>query len=437
MIDKEIIIISLGGSLIYPEDGVNIKFLRKFNKFIRKQTALGKRFFIVCGGGNISRDYQKAVRLVGAKIDNIDMDWLGIHSTRLNAHLLRTIFEDVAHPRIIDRYDRRYRSLVEPVVIAAGWKPGWSTDYDAVLLAKDYNSNTILNLSNIEMVYNKDPVKHADARPIEKTHWEYFRSLITEEWSPGLSVPFDPVASKLAQQLTLTVIILKGDDFPNLENLFSGKKFKGTVITPFRLDASFYDREYFEGKKGELAPVTCFKGRIYAYLSNLYRALCIRLFLRPKKVLDVGCGMGGMVYYLRLLGVDAHGVEISRYALKSTHSKVKKYLKYGDVSKLPFKDKSFDLVTSFDVLEHIETESLKKAVLECDRVAKKICLHKIFTIENWWIKQLHGPDLSHVSVFDQKWWENLFKKQGFKGAKKFYPYLPRFIETLFLLKKKS
>ena len=434
---KTPIILSLGGSLIVPDEGINTKFLQKFNKFIRKKVAEGRRFFIVAGGGRTTRHYQGAGKEVLGKITKDDLDWLGVHSTRLNAHLLRTIFQDIAHPRIIDHYDERYSGLVEPVVIAAGWKPGWSTDYCAVLSAKQYGATTVINLSNVEMVYTKDPNKFSDAKPIEKTSWPYFKKLVGNRWDPGMNVPWDPVAAKEAERLRITVIVLKGDDFANLERLFAGKKFKGTVISPLTLDASFYDREYFEGEKGEVVPITCFQGRLYAYLSNLYRALCIRFFLRPKTVLDVGCGLGLMVYYLRLLGVKAYGVEISKYALKSAYSKVKKYLSYGDVLKLPFEDNSYDLVTSFDVLEHVETESLKKAVLECNRVTKKLVLHKIFTLENWWIKQFHGPDLSHVSVFGKDWWKSFFKKLGFKRSKKSYPYLPSFIETLFLLEKKS
>lgn len=438
MIKKDApIILSLGGSLIVPNGGINTKFLKEFNKFIRKKVAEGRRFFIVAGGGSTTRHYQGAGKEILGRITKDDLDWLGIHATRLNAHLLRTIFKDIAHPRIIDHYDEQYPRLVETVVIAAGWKPGWSTDYDAVLLARDYGATTVINLSNVEMVYTKDPRKFADAQPIEKTSWPYFRDLVGRRWTPGMNVPWDPIAAGEAEKIGLTVIILKGDDLTNLERLFSGNKFKGTVITPFRLDASFYDREYFEGEKGELISASCFKGWFYTFFSKLYRALCIRLFLRPKTVLDVGCGLGNMVYYLRLMGVEAYGVEISKYALKKAHPKIKKYVKYGGISRLPFEDKSFDLVTSFDVLEHIETEKLEKAVKECNRVAKRYVLHKIFSTENWWIKKFHGPDISHVSVFGKDWWKSFFKKLGLKRSKKSYLYLPHFIETLFLLERKS
>jgi len=433
---KGIIVISLGGSLVISEGKINTKFLSKFNQFIRKKVAEGDRFFIVVGGGQVARHYRDAGRLVIGKVTNEDLDWLGVHATRINAHLLRTIFKDIALPRVIDKYDRKYDISDYPIIVCSGWKPGWSTDYDAVVLAQQYGVETILNLSNIEAVYNKDPKKYKDAYPLERTSWEYFCSLVGERWEPGLSLPFDPMASQLAQKLGLTVIVVKGDNFANLEKLFRGEKFKGTVVGPAQFDASFFDREYFEGEKGESIGSTAglLKRHLF-FLVNLYRAILIKIFLRPKKVLDVGCGFGKMVKYLRWLGVEAYGLEISDYALKTAEDKLKKYLVKGDITGLPYEDNSFDLVTTFDVLEHLPLPKINKALSECLRVSKGLCLHKVFTSENSWIKIFHGVDLSHVSIYPKAWWENFFQESDFMRAKIFFPHLPSFMETIFFLKK--
>jgi len=238
---KETIVLSLGGSLIVPNEGVNFSFLKRFNKLIRKHVALGRRFFIVCGGGETARHYiDGAVRVLGKSITNEDCDWLGIHGTRINAHLLRTIFQDIAYPKVIDKYDRKYDVDGYPVIIGSGWKPGWSTDYDAVILAKQHGAHLLINLSNVDMVYTKDPNKFKDAYPIEQTNWDFFCSLVGDKWSPGLSAPFDPIAAKEARDHGLTVIILRGDNFNNLEKVFGGEKFKGTVIGPPTFDAGFF-----------------------------------------------------------------------------------------------------------------------------------------------------------------------------------------------------
>ena len=172
------IVISVGGSLIVPNGGIDTNFLKKLNALIREQVAKGRRFFLIAGGGKIARHYRDAGKEVIGNITNEDLDWLAIHLTRTNAHLLRTIFQDIAHPRIVENYDHKLSNWKEPVVIGAGWKQGWSTDYDAVVLARDYGANAIVNMSNIDWVYDKDPVKYKDAKPIKKMTWEQLETLV-------------------------------------------------------------------------------------------------------------------------------------------------------------------------------------------------------------------------------------------------------------------
>ncbi len=226
------IIISVGGSLVVPGEGINTIFLSKLNSFIRDQLSKhpNRQFFLEVGGGATARQYRDAgVEVIGHALKRDDLDWLGIHATRLNAQLIRTIFQDIAHPYLIKKYEI-IRKVTEPVVVAAGWKPGWSTDYDAMLLCEDYGARTVLNLSNIKQVYTDDPKKNPDAKPIEKISWEEFRKIVGDEWTPGLNAPFDPIAAKKAQELGATVIVMSGDDFENIENYFAGKPFVGTTI---------------------------------------------------------------------------------------------------------------------------------------------------------------------------------------------------------------
>jgi len=164
-----------------------------------------------------------------------DQDWIGIHSTRLNAHLIKTIFRQYAHPRI-NKNPRTKADLNkhfakgENIMVTAGWRPGWSTDYVATILAERLHAKTVINLSNIKYVYDRDPKKFKTAKKIKKINWADFRKIVGNKWDPGLNMPFDPVASKHAQELGLKVIITAGKNIPNLKNILNNQRFFGTII---------------------------------------------------------------------------------------------------------------------------------------------------------------------------------------------------------------
>ena len=115
------------------------------------------------------------------------------------------------------------------IIMAAGWKPGWSTDYDAILVAKKLKVKKIINITNVDYIYTKDPKKDSGAEPIKKIKWNSLRKMFSDTWQPGLNTPFDPVASKEAEK-TGTKVIIAGKNINNLRNILDGKDFEGTVI---------------------------------------------------------------------------------------------------------------------------------------------------------------------------------------------------------------
>ena len=220
-------VISLGGSIIAPDD-IDTLFLNRFKRLILNHIKKGNRVIIVCGGGNVCRKYQAASEKIANPSDS-DKDWIGIRATQLNAELVRVMFKQEAYERVI--YDPHEKIKTnKKIIIGAGFEPGCSTDTDTTILAEQFNSRLIINTTNTDYVYDKDPHKYKDAKKIEHISWKDYRKMIGNRFSPGLHAPFDPVASRLAEKNRMQVAIINGKNLNNMKNLLENKEFIGTII---------------------------------------------------------------------------------------------------------------------------------------------------------------------------------------------------------------
>lgn len=225
-------VISLGGSIVAP-DRVDVQFLRRFRTLIVEYLEAGadRRLILVVGGGGPARAYQNAYREIIEGYSDTEADWIGIGATRLNGQLLAGVFAGFCEDPVVTN-PTRVESFGGRILVAAGWKPGFSTDYDAVLLAEKFGADTIVNLSNIPRVYTADPKTDPTARPIERLSWAEFREIVGDQWVPGKNAPFDPIASRKASELGLRVIVTSGRDITNLSEVLNDGQFVGTVIGP-------------------------------------------------------------------------------------------------------------------------------------------------------------------------------------------------------------
>ncbi len=232
MAKRQTKILSIGGSIIIPSTGFDIEFLKKFKALILREARKGIRFILVVGGGTTARTYQAGLRaMIGEQHHQLDL--IGIETTRLNANFVRLFFGEHAYGEVIFDPTKPVKTS-KSIIVACGWKPGCSTDADAVLLARTYGARELVNISNIEYVYTKDPNQFSDAEKIENIDWKtYRRDIVGNVWEPGKNSPFDPIASRSAETYGMTVSIVRGSDLGEVAKAIQGKKFKGTVIRPF------------------------------------------------------------------------------------------------------------------------------------------------------------------------------------------------------------
>ena len=232
---KDPFVLSIGGSLLIPrrEDGVvkiNDAFVEALSSFsVARIENEADRFIYVVGGGAISRIYQDSAFHV-AEISSEERDNLGIMVSHLNAEYLKIIFKDLAHPEVIKNPEGDI-DFKNKILLAAGWKPGRSTNHVAILMAKKYGIKKVVSLSNIDAVYDDDPRLNVNAKRYTSLTWDQYRSSIPKDWSPGLHTPFDPIASKDAQESGISVAVMSGDSFRNVGHCLDNKVFEGTLIS--------------------------------------------------------------------------------------------------------------------------------------------------------------------------------------------------------------
>lgn len=220
---SEPVVLSLGGSILVPGT-VNTRFLRAFVPVVR-QLAKNRRVAIVVGGGAPARAFIAAARSVGVRRGS-DLHWIGIRQTLVNAELVRAALG--IKTSVITSYSSR-STIRGRVVVAAGRRPGASTDYCAVVLAGILRARNIFNITNVDGVHSADPHRFRTAKFLSHLSWSAYRAMFGNIHVSGAHSPFDPVASKAAAAAGMRVFVLPAR-LKNLVRAIEGRPFHGTVI---------------------------------------------------------------------------------------------------------------------------------------------------------------------------------------------------------------
>jgi uridylate kinase len=221
------VVVSIGGSIIDHEDTA---FLRDLARTLR-DAARNVKLYVVAGGGKVSRSYIKAGRELGA--DEEYLDRMGIRATRMNAMLLSTAIGEDASPFPSASYARALREAKDRrIVVMGGTRPGRTTDGVAARLAQKVNAHRLVNASNVDGVYTKDPKRFRDARRIaEMTHDELIALSSGSAGKAGPTVIFDLVGARIIKKAGISLLVLDGRDLTSLSGAILGKKFKGTTVS--------------------------------------------------------------------------------------------------------------------------------------------------------------------------------------------------------------
>lgn len=137
--------------------------------------------------------------------------------------------------------------------------------------------------------------------------------------------------------------------------------------------------------------------------------------LEFSSVLDIGCGRGEALKYLNKYNKITTGIDVAQRAVNRCIEEELNVV-LGSALSLPFPDSSFDLVKSYDFMEHIAPDDLHKVISEQVRTTKKYIAHdiccRLAKREKW--NSIAGMNL-HLSVKDIDEWTSVF--ESFKGLK--------------------
>lgn len=206
MSEKKLKIISLGGSTLFNGDfAFNDVFILKFKSVLR--SLKGMKFIIVVGGGKTSRFYVDELKKLDRKYDlsltEKDYDFIGIAATHINALFLSKVFDGLVFDTV-DEFDeklvKRFMASDKPILFVYGKKPGRTSDYDATEFAVRMKQKQILNITNIDYVYDRDPTKYKNAQPIKELSWNAYFKIIGHRTESSGHYPFDPKASELCRK---------------------------------------------------------------------------------------------------------------------------------------------------------------------------------------------------------------------------------------------
>ncbi len=222
------VVIKVTGKLFAPG---NEDLIRELASIILSYAAEGNRLAVVTGGGVTARSYIEMGKKLG--LNNAILDLLGIESARLNAIIFTSLLGSYGYlpiPRSIDEFLRAWAT--DKVVVLGGLQPGQSTNAVAAAIADIIGADLLINATDVDGVYNKDPKTYPDARLLKAvTVDELEKILIKQESKPGKYELLDKVALNIIRRSKIRTVFINAFKVDHLRRVLRGEKNVGSWVT--------------------------------------------------------------------------------------------------------------------------------------------------------------------------------------------------------------
>ena len=229
------ILLKLSGEALMgdQEFGISSDVIASYAKQIKEIVDLGVEVSIVIGGGNIFRGISGAAQ----GVDRVTGDHMGMLATVINSLALQNSIEKLGVPTrvqtaiempkiaepFIKRRAQRHLEKGRVVIFGAGTgNPYFTTDTAAALRAIEMETDVVIKATKVDGIYDKDPVKFADAKKYEKVTYN-------EVLAKDLKV-MDATAISLCRENKLPIIVFNSLVEGNLKKVFMGENIGTTVV---------------------------------------------------------------------------------------------------------------------------------------------------------------------------------------------------------------
>jgi ubiquinone/menaquinone biosynthesis C-methylase UbiE len=142
-------------------------------------------------------------------------------------------------------------------------------------------------------------------------------------------------------------------------------------------------------------------------------------------ILDVGCAKGFMLYDFKLMipGIRIKGIDISSYGIEHGITEIREHLQVANAVKLPFPDKSFEVVISVNTVHNLEIEECALALQEIERVAQGKSFITVDAYRNDDERdRMFAWNLTAKTIMSTTEWIHFFQKVGYTGD--YYWFMP-------------
>lgn len=229
------VLLKLSGEALMGEQefGISSDVIASYARQIKEIADLGVEVSVVIGGGNIFRGLSGATQ----GVDRVTGDHMGMLATVINSLALQNSIEKlgvqtrvltaIEMPKIAEPFIKRraQRHLEKGRVVIFGAGTGnlyFTTDTAAALRAIEMNTEVVLKATKVDGIYDKDPVKYADAVKYETVTY-------TEVLNKNLKV-MDATAISLCRENKLPIIVFDSLTEGNIKRVIMGEKIGTTVI---------------------------------------------------------------------------------------------------------------------------------------------------------------------------------------------------------------